>query len=430
MAAKNITRRKFLRGAGAGAAVFTIVPRHVLGGTGYTPPSEVITRAVVGTGGRGTGAHVTVNREDKPPVTLAVCDVDEQHLNRAKKKAGRSCDAYTDFRRVMERKDIDTIHIATPPHWHALVCIAAAEAGKDILCEKPLTKFIHEGRAVINAVNRYGRVLQLGTYGRFGKYHRFGPSKDLRKLIASGLLGSPVIVRVSKSQGFNWKVKQWSGKTNLTPQPVPSVLHYDMWLGPAPYKPYHRDRVHSKFRGYWDYDGGGLADMGQHYLDPVQYFLGKDDTSPVETEATAPWPPHPDAVGMWGRVTMKYEDGTTIVLESGEWGQKEKGNLPFLEGPKGKVFSYYKTDPRGLFEKLRAYPDPPKMIGFQEAVRTRKQPGGNAEVAHRSATLLYLANIAIRTGRKLRWDPVRERFVGDDEASRFVNIPMRAPWHL
>lgn len=430
MSSKDLTRRQFLGRAGTTAATFSIVPRHVLGGPGHTPPSEVITRAVIGTGGRGRSGHVTANREGKPPVTLAVCDVDEKRLAAGLKKAARSCDAYTDFRRVLERKDIDTIHIATPPHWHALMSIASAQAGKDILCEKPLTKFIYEGRAVVDAVRRYGRILQLGTYGRFGKYHRFGPSRELRKLVTSGLLGSPVTVRVAKSQGFNWKVKQWSGKTNLTPQTMPSELHYDMWLGPAPVKPYHPHRVHGSFRGYWDYDGGGLADMGEHYLDPVQYFLDKDDTSPVEIEAYAPWPQHPDAVGMWGRVTLKYEDGTTLILESGEWGEQEKGKLPFLEGPKGKVYKHYKTEPAGLFEKLRAYPDPPRMIRFQEAVRTRKQPGGNAEVAHRSATLLHLANIAIRTGRKLRYDPVAERFIGDEEANRFVNVPMRAPWHV
>ncbi|HNT35183.1 MAG TPA: Gfo/Idh/MocA family oxidoreductase, partial [bacterium] len=285
---KGISRRKFLRRSGVAAAAFCIVPRHVLGGPGQTPPSEVITRGVIGTGGMGMN-HVVPNQEGQPPETLAVCDVDKDHLANGLRKAGHSCDGYSDFRRVLERKDIDTIHIATPPHWHALISIAAAQAGKDIVCEKPVSKYIAEGRAVINAVQRYGRVFQIGTYRRFGTYEQFGESKRLRKLISSGLLGSPLIVRVTRGQGFNWKVDQWSGKTDLVPQPVPDVLDYDFWLGPAPFKPYHPHRVHGSFRGYWDYDGGGLSDMGQHYLDPIQYFLNKDHTNPVEIEAIAPW---------------------------------------------------------------------------------------------------------------------------------------------
>ena len=430
MAKRILTRRQFLGHAGAAAAAFSIVPRHVLGGPGRTAPSDVITRAVIGTGGMGTGGHVTVNKEGQPPRTLAVCDVDAGRAQRAQKKAARGCDAYGDFRRVLERKDIDTIHIATPPHWHALISIAAVQAGKDVICEKPLTRFIAEGRVVADAVERYGRVLQVGTYVRFGSWYGRGRCSDIRKMIAHGLLGKPITVRITKRQGFNWKVKQWSGRHALEPQAVPSALNYDMWLGPAPVKPYHRHRTHGSFRGYWDYDGGGLSDMGQHYIDPVQYFLGKDDTSPVEVEAYAPWPPHPDAVGMWGRVVLTYDDGDRIILESGEWGEQEEAKHAAIEGPKGKIFRRGQTDPPGLFEAARRLPDPPRLVSFHTAVRTRQQPGGNAAVASRSATLLHLANIAIRTGRKLRFDPAAERFVGDDEANRFVSVPMRAPWHL
>ena len=428
----QISRRTFMGRSAAATAVFNIVPRHVLGGPGHTPPSEVITRGVIGTGGRGTGAFVQANEEGKSPVVLAVCDVDKARLDRALKKTERACEGYTDFRRVLERRDIDTVCIATPPHWHALISIAAAQAGKDILCEKPLTRCIGEGQAVIRAVERYGRILQIGTYGRFHSYHGFGPSRELRKLVTSGLLGTPIKVRVSRAHGFNWKVKEWSGRSFLETQPVPSELDYDMWLGPAPFKPYHRHRTHGSFRGYWDYDGGGLADMGQHYLDPLQYILDKDHTSPATIEAEAPWPQHDDAVQMWGRVTLTYEDGTAIIFESGEWGEEEPGGkeLPFIEGPKGKLWARYRTEPEGLFEAVKSMPDPPKLIGFEEAVRTRQQPGGHVGAAHRSATLLHLANTAIRTGRKVVFDPKTERFVGDEEANRIAYRPMRAPWTL
>jgi myo-inositol 2-dehydrogenase/D-chiro-inositol 1-dehydrogenase len=426
---EGVSRRRFLGAAATTVATFTIVPRHVLGGPGYTPPSEVITRAVIGTGGMGMN-HVEPNVAGKPPVTLAVCDVDENHLAQALEKAGEGCTAYSDFRRVLEREDIDTIHIATPPHWHALMAIAAAQAGKDILGEKPVSRSIYEGQRMIETINRYGRMYQVNTHFRFGNYYQYGASKRIRKLIMSGLLGKPLTARVMRETGFNWKVSQWTGRQNLMPQAVPDVLDYDMWLGPAPVKPYHPHRVHGSFRGYWDYDGGGLSDMGQHYLDPVQYYLGKDHTSPVEISAEAPWPTHPDAVGMWGKVVMKYADGDTLILGSGEWGPAEEQGLPFIEGPRGKMFDNYRTDPPGLFDQLDNVPDPPPLLDFDTAVRTRQQPGGNIEVAHRSCSLVNLANIAIRTGRTILWDPDRQQVRGNGEANRLVHVPLRAPWHL
>jgi len=291
-------------------------------------------------------------------------------------------------------------------------------------------RFIGEGKHVIDAVNRYGRIFQIGTYRRFGNYEQYGSSKKLRKLVASGLLGSPLIVRLGKYEGFNWKVKQWSGIPNLTPQPIPEELDYDMWLGPAPYKPYHRHRTHGSFRGYWDYDGGGLSDMGQHFLDPIHYILDKDDTGPVKIEADAPWPPHPDACGMWGQVRMTYADGTLLIISSAEWGEDPPRNQPLIEGPNGKVFAKYRTEPEGLFDQVEALPDPPALIDFNTAIRTREKTGGNESPSHRSASLVHLANVAIRTGRSVHFDPVKEEFPGDDEANQFVHVPMRAPWHL
>ena len=431
----TITRRAFLDQSLKTVAAFatvSIVPRKAVAGSGQTPPSETLTHAIVGVGGMGTG-HIDYVLNDPQARLLAVCDVDEHHLAAALKKAGSGCKGYKDFRDVLDRGDIDILHIATPPHWHALISIAAAEAGCDVWCEKPMTHSIEQGQYVIDAVERHGRMFRLNTWFRlYSSFYGLGTEvKPLKKLVASGLLGWPLTVRVSRFTGFDWKVKLWTGRTDLVPQPVPPYFDYDMWLGPSPYKPYNLHRTHGTFRGYWDYDGGGLSDMGQHYLDPVQYMLGKDDTSPVEVEARAPWPTNPDAVGLWGQVEMKYADGCRIILESGDWGANETEGKPYIEGPKGSVWQGFRTDPPELVQAVASLPDPDPMISdFSVSVRTRQKFGLNEVNGNRSIILVHLANAAIRTGRKLRFDPTTLRFIGDDDANHLVYQPMRAPWQL
>ncbi len=413
---KALARRDVLKCATL-APFFAIVPRSALGGPGQKPPSDMIARGVIGTGGRG-GAFL--GPRDRRVV--AVCDVDKARVEAAARRVGTGCTPYADFRQLLEVREIDEVCIATPPHWHALISIHAAQAGKDVLCEKPMTKFIREGQAIADAIRRYGRVFQIGTYGRFGMGR-------LRKLVQSGRLGKPLLVRAGRAQGYNWNVKWFTGLHHLPPQPVPPNLDYNLWLGPAPFKPYHPHRVHFMFRCYWDYDGGGLADQGQHHLDPIQYMLDKDDTGPAEVEAVAPWPAHPDACGPWHSVTIRYPDDITILIESGEWGPPPQP-APFLEGPNGKVWRDGRTEPAGLMDGIDALPDTKPLISFEEAERTRKPSGGGADSSHRSNTLYLLGNIAIRLGRKIRWDPVKQQCIGDDEANRLVDIPMRAPWHL
>ena len=216
--------------------------------------------------------------------------------------------------------------------------------------------------------------------------------------------------------------KNRTGKTDLGPQQVPDTLDYDMWLGPAPYKPYNSARVHYNNRFYWDYEGGDLTNFGAHSFDPFQWSYAKDDTGPVEIEPYAPWPQHPDAVGRYGWVECMYADGLKVVITGGSWG--EKYNRP----KKRSMLSESDLDEAGR-KTLTELPDPEPLLTFGEAVRTRQQAAGNAESSHRVSTVLNLANIAIRIGRKIQWDPVKEQIVGDEEANRFVNIPMRSPWH-
>lgn len=419
---KPTDRRTFIKSTLAAAASITVVPRCVLGGQGYTPPSDELTKAIIGVGGMGKG-HIRYGGSR----LLAVCDVDEEHLNGALEIAGPDVKGYRDFREVLDRPDIDIIHIATPPHWHGLIAVAAAEAGKDIWCEKPMTRTIGEGQKVVEAVQRNGRIFRLNTWFRFrDNFYGMGTTvREIKKVVESGMLGWPLKATASAITGFNWKF-QWSGMTNLIPQPVPSVLDYNMWLGPAPYKPYHPHRVHSSFRGYFDYDGGGLGDMGQHYLDPVQYLLEKDDTSPIEVEIDAPQQ-HPDAVGSWRRITLRYEDGCEIILD----GENRDTDAAYLEGPDGRLYRDFKSDIPDFEKRVAELPEPaPQLTDFHEAVRTRRKFALNEANGHRSCTIVNLGVVALRLRRKLHFDPEKQRFIDDEEANRLINQPMRAPWHL
>ncbi len=415
-------RRNFLRTGLLGTAAFTIVPRHVLGGTGYIAPSDQITKAIIGVGGIGYNHHF--NREGR---LVAICDVDQLRLQRAIKRAGEEVHAYADFRELLLQKDIDVVHIATPPHWHGLISVMAAEAGKDIWCEKPMTRTIGEGKRVIEAVNNNGRMFRLNTWFRFkDNFYGLGTSvKPLKKIIDSGVLGWPLKVTVSGITGYNWKF-YWSGDLNLQPQPVPEHLDYNMWLGPAPVKPYNELRVHSKFRGFWDYDGGGLGDMGQHYLDPVQYMLNKDHTSPIRVEVDAPQQ-HPDAVGSWRRIEYTYEDGCQIILD----GENRDKDAAYIEGPDGNIFRGFRSDIPHIQKLASSLPDPaPQITSFHESVRTRQKFALNEMNGHRSCTIVNMGVAALRLGRTLHFDPVEQEFINDEGANRLIYPEMRSPWSM
>jgi len=419
---KSVARRNFLKYTSASLAAFTIIPRSVLGGKGYTAPSDQLTKGIIGVGGMGLGHF-----DYEGTKLLAVCDVDKNHLQRASDIAGPDVSTYNDFRELLARPDIDVVHIATPPHWHGLMAIAAAEAGKDIWCEKPMTRTIGEGIKVVEAVQRHGRMFRLNTWFRFkDTFYGLGTDvKPLKKVIESGVLGWPLKVTVSGITCYNWKFF-WSGKTNLKPMPVPESLDYDAWLGPAPYKPYNPERVHSVFRGYWDYDGGGLGDMGQHYLDPVQYLLGKDHTTPVRVDVDAPQQ-DADAVGSWRRVTYTYADGCQVILD----GENKDKDAAYIEGPYGKIFKGFKSDIPNLKGLIDTLPDPEPQIGlFSDSVRTRQKFALNEMNGHRSATLVNMGIIAVRLGRTLHFDPEAQSFINDDEANRLVWQPMRGSWSI
>ena len=414
-------RRSFLKKSAIGAVALTIVPRRVLGGPGYLAPSDELTKAIIGVGSMGMG-HIPY-----PGRTIAICDVDANHLSQALAKCPPGTKTYRDYRELLLNRDIDAVHIATPPHWHGIMSVDAAKAGKDVWCEKPMTRTIGEGIRVKEAMEQYGRIFRLNTWFRFeDTFYGMGTTvKPIKKLIESGLLGWPLKVTINASTGFDWKF-YWVGKTGLTPENIPSELDYDLWLGPAPFKPYNPHRVHGTFRGYWDYDGGGLGDMGQHYLDPIQYVLGKDHTNPVRVEVDAPQQDS-DACGTWKRITLTYDDGCTIILD----GDNTDTRAAFIEGPQGKLYRGFRSDIPDLAWKLASLPDPAEQLtDFHYAMRTRQKFALNESNGFRSCTLVNMAIIAVRLGRSLRFDPVKLEFIDDAGANALIHQPMRAPWNI
>lgn len=414
-------RRNFIKSIGT-LSLFTVVPRSVLG-RGYVAPSDQLTKGIIGVGNMGRG-HISYDGTR----VVAMCDVDKKHLSQAASLVKEKINLYGDFRSLIQDRNVDIVHIATPPHWHGIMAAEAAKAGKDIWCEKPMTRTIGEGKRLVEAIQQNGSIFRLNTWFRFkDPFYGLGtPVKPLKKLVQSGMLGWPLKVTISKHTGFDWKFF-WVGKTHLEPQAVPEELDYNMWLGPAPYKPYNAHRVHGTFRGYWDYDAGGLGDMGQHYIDPVQYILDKDHTSPVKVEVDAPQQ-HPEAAGIWRSITYTYQDGCQIVLWGGDFGVE---NTPYIAGPKGNVYKNFVCDIPDWEKKLADYPEPASQnTDFLECIRNRQKFALNEVNGHRSCTIVNMGAVALRLNRTLHFDPVKQEFINDPEANQLLDEPMRAPWSI
>ena len=270
---------------------------------------------------------------------------------------------------------------------------------------------------------------RVNTWFRLNRtnYYGVGPAREIRRVVASGVLGGPLTVRLACVGGIAWKVNLWVGKPNLEPQPVPANLDWDMYCGPSQLIPYHPHRAHGSFRGYWNFDQGGLGDMGQHFLDPVQYFLGKDNEFPVAVEADAP-PQDAMACGVWKTVTLTYADGTRIILESE---LAERGEKPFIEGPNGKLFANLRSDRPELIRKAMEFPLPEYQEDDFDACAREKRPFGyGVNEAFHSSTIVNLAGLAVRLGRPLKFKPDGSGFVGDAQADRLHSPVLRGPWSI
>ncbi|NOY82816.1 MAG: Gfo/Idh/MocA family oxidoreductase [Kiritimatiellaeota bacterium] len=425
-----LSRRKFLR-TGAAAGMVVLV-RPALGGAPRVAPSNRITVGSIGLGGMGNAnLGGFINRNEIQVV--AVCDVDAAHREAARERVERhyaaqtrsgvyrGCAAYNDFRELLARPDIDVVVIATPDHWHVPIAVAAARAGKDMYCEKPLTLTVHEGRVLSDTVRRHGRVLQVGSQQRSSRRFRFAC-----ELVRNGRIGRVLKVETRIGGAPSCGIEP--------PMPVPEGFDYDFWLGQAPEAPYTRLRCHGSFRWLFDYSGGKMTDWGAHHNDIAQWALGTERSGPVEVDGVGVFPEE----GLFNvpirfDATYRYADGVVLTCTSrGE-------NGVFFQGTDGWVFvsrSRIDAHPKSLLKEtigtneIHLYDSRDHRGNFLECVRTRAEPIAPPEIGHRSATVCHIGNISMLLGRKLRWDPHKEIFPDDAAANRMLRRAMRSPWRI
>jgi predicted dehydrogenase len=366
----------------------------------------------------------------------AVCDVDAAHLGQARdlvnaKYGNRDCLAYGDFRELLAQKSIDAVAVGTPDHWHGLISVAAAQAGKDIYCEKPLTNSVAEGKAVREAVNRYGRVLQTGSHERSRPNARYAC-----ELVRNGRIGKLHAMRINLPCAEPHHLEILKDLGPHPPGPIPEGFDYNMWLGHTPWVPYTEKRCHFRWRFILDYGGGEMTDRGAHVIDLGQLGNGSDDTVPVELEARGEAPTG-DLYNTFFNFKFEclYANGVRMI------GGTEQPRGVRFEGTDGWIFIHVhggnlEAEPASLLKEyvgpneLQLGRSPGHHRDFLNSVKTRRKPMAPVEVGYHSAVICHLLNISMLVGRKLKWDPVRDEVIGDAVANSLLERPMRAPWRL
>ncbi|MGV3764254.1 Gfo/Idh/MocA family oxidoreductase [Parapedobacter sp.] len=421
----GFTRRSFLKTGAVAAAGFMVVPRHVLGGNGFVAPSDRINLGYIGTGKQ---VYTLLHNIGKVPETtvMAASDVDRKKLAKFvgestklnATKVGHTVESYADYRELLARTDIDAVVVATPDHWHALNVIDAAKAGKDIYCEKPLALTIEEGRAMVDAVKKYKRVLQTGSMQR--SQYNFRQAADL---VRNGYIGTIREINVSVGE----PVKQ----CDLPSMPIPDYLDWDRWVGPSLYRGYHpilsppiEEDKWAWWRGYRGFGGGYITDWGAHMFDIVQWALDMDHSGPVSFVP----PARPGAVeGLY----FTYANGVRVNHKA--WGRPNA--IQFI-GTEGKIEvsrSFLDTEPAGLAQQQmtpsdkKGYHSDNHYQDWVDAIKKRGKPVADVEIGHRTASVCNAINIAYELQRSLKWNPKKEMF-DDVYANMLKGRPYRNGW--
>lgn len=405
MSSNSLTRRQFVQSSGGALAAPYVLTSAALGNAERAPASDRIVMGGVGIGNMGRGDHhAFLARGDVQYV--AVCDVRRDARDDAKRKTDQkngnsNCAAYNDFREILNRDDIDAVHVATPDHWHAIMVIEACRHGKDVYCQKPESRTLREGPLMVSAARRYGRVVSGGSQRVLGDYRRIVDP------CWSGELG--------EIKSINVNVGPLSQACNLPEETVPDGFDWEMWLGPAPWAPYNSKRCHGNFgtrggswRSYEDYSGGGMTDWGAHHFGGATFAVDVREQQPTKIEY------HRDKDGEW--VGFHYDNGITITHNKPGVGNLHIEGTPD-EPRKAKPVPRYKGT-GGIYGD------------FIECVKTRERPFRDIELALNTVALPHLGTIAYTLERSLKWDVENQHFVGDDEANRFLDRARREPWQL
>ena len=429
------SRRNFIRQSAAVLMGFVIVPRYVLGGhrpdgSKYIPPSDMISLGFIGCGKQGrilSNYFLSTNEiriialsevyKDKTELMLKTIKTNQEKNNQPVNDNGIA--VYTDFRELLYRKDIDAVVIATPDHWHAAVAVRAAEAGKDIYCEKPLALTVKEGRAMVNAARKHKRIFQTGSMQRSWPEFRHAV-----EMVRNGFIGEIKSIKVN--------VGPPPAIYDLPEQPVPEGLDWNKWLGPNEFKPFNAELappitkdVYPNWRNYKEFGGGMVTDWGAHMFDIAQWAINMDNSGPVEIFA-------PDAEHPF--LTYQYKNGIIMTHEKGEW-----NNAVLFTGTEGEIRiarGKLETTPASVKDMVisdihkQVYKSENHYKDFLNAMRTRTKPICDVETGHRTATVCNIGNIAYQVKRSLKWDPKKEKFESDSEANALLGRPMLNEWAI
>jgi predicted dehydrogenase len=421
---KRMTRREFLARAAACVAAPLVVPASVLGREGATAPSERVSLGAIGMGHRGR--HVLGNFiQEEDLRCLAVCDCWAERLEQGKALVdahygNKECATYRLHEDLLGRSDIDAVLIATGDRWHTPLSILAARAGKDVYSEKPCCLTIAEGRTLVETMKRYGTVWQCGTQRRTVENYRM-----VVDVVRSGKIGK--LHTITASFGG------WGGNGFAKPEPVPEGFNYDRWLGQAPWAPYSSVRV-NLWRNNWDTSGGVIVDMGPHMFDFAQWAHSSELTGPVEYRGKAVFPEDGFAdVPFDVEVEALYADGVRLLMDTKPKRTRFDGDEGWIDleddtgvirAEPGSILAGVEV-PKYDWSRLKGH-----IRNFIDCMRTRELTASHPEIAHRAHTIAHCANICLRLGRPLKWDPGAERFADDDEANHMLSRTMRPPWRI
>ena len=415
---RDWSRRQFMQGA-LTAGGLTALPNLIAHGAQDVAASEKIGLGVVGLGGRGR--YVMDVFMAQPDVQVkAVCDVNGQRRKQGQdqvntKYGNQDCEAYIDFLEMLQRPDIDAVLIATGDNWHSCASIMAARAGKDVYSEKPMSVAVNESRELSDTMKKLGRIFQCGTQRRSIAHFRFAAH-----LAHSGKLGTLKELHAEESRAFQDIHERI---LPATPEPPREEFDWNRWLGPAQWRPYNKEYWS---RGFWsghlDFSGGSVTEWGSHTVDLCQWANQSDDTGPVE---------------FWregDRLIGRYESGTKLIIRTGlRFGScpvRYEGDEGWVEtGDSGGIDAH----PKSLLQDRQfkgGYPPDNHVRVFLDSIKTRQQPNSHAEVAHRSISACHVANICKRLDRPVKWNPVTEQIIGDEEANRLTSRAYREPWYL